>query len=303
MLQQHKDHAEMGTRLYELRKGIEILEDERKKSKANNFSGARRWFRGRFILTIFILWGFLGMGSLLYGEDTTTDALFVDDKGNVGIGKSAPEAKLDVAGTVKADEFTTTNGINLQIPIGTIMAYGGDTTNTTIKKQLEERGWLPCNGDFVSINQYKELHDVIGNAFGGDEKNNSFNLPDMRGRFLRGVAQNVDDSVRNDKNTKDEDKLAKMRDPDAEFRQQSAASGNKGNKVGSVQDDAIGQHKHKYDTNIRTWDERAGFNGKFLYGDGETAALHHDTTGNNVPPGGNETRPKNIYVNWIIKAK
>jgi microcystin-dependent protein len=39
-------------------------------------------------------------------------------------------------------------------------------------------GWLPCNGQTVSIQQYQALFAVIGTTYGGDGKNN-FMLPNL----------------------------------------------------------------------------------------------------------------------------
>src|SRR5215471_21698344 len=69
------------------------------------------------------------------------------------------------------------------IPIGTIMAYGGDTNNASVVTALKNQGWLPCNGDPYSALDYPELASVIGNFFG------NLRVPDLRGRFLRGTDQ------------------------------------------------------------------------------------------------------------------
>jgi len=42
-------------------------------------------------------------------------------------------------------------------------------------------GWLLCQGQQVSVNQYQALFALIGTLYGGDG-NNTFNLPDLRGR-------------------------------------------------------------------------------------------------------------------------
>lgn len=42
-------------------------------------------------------------------------------------------------------------------------------------------GWLLCQGQQLSVNQYQALFALIGNAYGGDG-NTTFNLPDLRGR-------------------------------------------------------------------------------------------------------------------------
>jgi len=42
-------------------------------------------------------------------------------------------------------------------------------------------GWLLCNGQLLSINQYEALFTLIGTTYGGDGRT-TFALPDLRGR-------------------------------------------------------------------------------------------------------------------------
>lgn len=51
-------------------------------------------------------------------------------------------------------------------------------------------GWLECMGQTVSIQQYQALFGVIGFAYGGD-KQNTFGLPDLRGRAVVGQGQGL----------------------------------------------------------------------------------------------------------------
>jgi microcystin-dependent protein len=43
------------------------------------------------------------------------------------------------------------------------------------------RGWAPCNGQVLPINQNQALFELLGTEFGGDG-DTTFALPDMRGR-------------------------------------------------------------------------------------------------------------------------
>lgn len=43
-------------------------------------------------------------------------------------------------------------------------------------------GWLPCDGRSLPIRQYSALFALLGITYGGDGIN-TFNLPDLRGRF------------------------------------------------------------------------------------------------------------------------
>jgi microcystin-dependent protein len=42
------------------------------------------------------------------------------------------------------------------------------------------RGWLPCDGRTVLITQYQVLFAVISNIYGGNLKDGTFNLPNIR---------------------------------------------------------------------------------------------------------------------------
>ena len=43
------------------------------------------------------------------------------------------------------------------------------------------KGWLPCDGRSLTINQHMALYSLLGTAYGGDGIQN-FNLPDLQGR-------------------------------------------------------------------------------------------------------------------------
>ena len=208
---------------------------------------------------------------------TSNLGLEITTYGNVGIGTQRPSERLEVKGVVAADGFRTSAGVSFQsalVPIGTIMAYGGDTLNADIVKKLSEQGWLPCNGAAVSRTGYDDLFKAIGSAFGAGDTTTTFNVPDLRGRFPRGTNQNTG------------------RDPDAAGRRAEPAGGNSLDKVGSVQDDELRSHTHGY---TETY---------YVDKDGNMSGRHWSVKASQTQAtGGNETRPKNIYVNWIIKAK
>ena len=47
-------------------------------------------------------------------------------------------------------------------------------------------GWLKCNGQQISRTTYRALFLAIGTSFGAGDGFNTFNLPDLRGEFIRG---------------------------------------------------------------------------------------------------------------------
>jgi len=48
------------------------------------------------------------------------------------------------------------------------------------------KGWLKCNGAEVDRVLFSKLFAVIGEQFGAGDGSTTFNLPDLRGEFLRG---------------------------------------------------------------------------------------------------------------------
>ncbi|MBQ8676869.1 MAG: tail fiber protein [Alphaproteobacteria bacterium] len=55
--------------------------------------------------------------------------------------------------------------------------------------------WLLCNGQEVSRDDYSELFALIGDNFGAGNGVTTFNLPDYRGKFLRGLGGNSAEDI------------------------------------------------------------------------------------------------------------
>jgi len=179
-------------------------------------------------------------------------------------------------------------------PIGTIVAFPGLINSNN---QLPV-GWKLCDGAPLNSRGFKILHDIIGTRYGdgyGGEKGEDFNLPDYRGYFLRGV----------DDPDGPGGKKAANRDPGKDVRQHSITKDKIGGVVGTIQTDMFQSHQHS-----DWWSPGTGDR----VGKGKNRRLNHPTDrksggpiklDDNVgtPRHGKETRPVNIYVNWIIKAK
>lgn len=65
--------------------------------------------------------------------------------------------------------------------VGFIKPYAGTSIPT---------GYLLCNGAAISRAQYPELFAAIGTTWGAGDGSSTFNVPDLRGYFLRGVGGN-----------------------------------------------------------------------------------------------------------------
>jgi phage-related tail fiber protein len=70
-----------------------------------------------------------------------------------------------------------TDSIVSRVPPGVIMMYGSNTPPS---------GWLECNGAAISRTTYSALFSVIGTTYGSGNGTTTFNLPDLRGEFIRG---------------------------------------------------------------------------------------------------------------------
>jgi len=72
-----------------------------------------------------------------------------------------------------------------RMPIGTILPFAGDVTDSAIAAALEKQGFVPCIGlSLQTGGKYADLFNSIGYNFGG--VGNYFSLPDLRGLFVAG---------------------------------------------------------------------------------------------------------------------
>ena len=145
-------------------------------------------------------------------------------------------------------------------------------------------GYLACEGQAVSRATYSQLFSRLGTMYGAGDGSTTFNLPDLRGQFIRGW-----------------DNGAGL-DPDAATRT-DRGDGTVGNNVGTKQQDAFEDHVHS----ARKWNQTGfdGTGGQNLVGS-DTNGSSPGTSNSSVigsPTGGNETRPTNIYMLYCIKYK
>ena len=54
-------------------------------------------------------------------------------------------------------------------------------------RQVAPEGWLKADGSAVLRTQYAKLFDAVGTIFGTGDGSTTFNLPDLRGEFVRGL--------------------------------------------------------------------------------------------------------------------
>ena len=192
---------------------------------------------------------------------------------------------------------------NLGIPSGVVFPFAGEAA---------PYGYLICDGRAVSRTDYPALFISLGSGalHGAGDGSTTFNLPDYRGKFMRGVDGTAGS------------------DPDKATRTHPKTGAVAGNVVGSVQGHANESHTHIQNahrhsvlgntiasgglTNLGpTGQANSGFAGT-----NGTAGLAYvdiapnpgtnsyvlNSTPTNQDAGGNESRPKNVNVNYIVKV-
>jgi microcystin-dependent protein len=111
-------------------------------------------------------------GRLYHGGDSSVYPMEL-------VSQSQTTANLYVTGTVEATSFTgdgsNLTGIDAGAPAGSIIYHAGSSAPS---------GYVKANGASLSTSTYAALFSAIGYTFGGS--GGSFNVPDLRGEFLRG---------------------------------------------------------------------------------------------------------------------
>lgn len=195
-------------------------------------------------------------------------------------------ADADAVNKLQMETYVTAqiSGASFATPVGLMSEYAGSTAPT---------GWLLCQGQAVSRVTEAALFAVIGTTYGAGDGSTTFNVPDMRGVFPRGV---------------------------------DASRGlDSGRALGSYQADQIASHghtgsasssgsfaSHSHGGVLRDGGYYANGGGSNvgnipLYSPGNTDATSGSisvSTSITINNGGSgsDTRPKNLAVNYIIKT-
>lgn len=136
---------------------------------------------------------------------------------------------------------------------------------------------LECDGSAVSRTTYATLYAVIGTIYGTGDGSTTFNLPDYRGQFLRGYAH------------------GSSNDPDRASRT-DAGGGGTGDNIGTKQTSQYASHTHGTGSGSQFRNFGTGGANSLSTGAGANNELSTQTGSS----GGNETRPRNVYVMFCI---
>ncbi len=183
--------------------------------------------------------------------------------GKVGISSSAPVAQLGVEGSAVISSTLTVKTIMPDNFVGGVMFFA---------KNNCPDGFLKANGSAVSRANYAKLFDAIGTTFGAGDGSSTFNLPDMRGEFVRGA----DDG----------------RGVDS------------GRTLGTAQADAFQGHKHPsggYGPRPAAGTANVFWTTDSAYPNINTGSPTVTDGGNGTPRISSETRPRNIALMSCIK--
>jgi microcystin-dependent protein len=155
---------------------------------------------------------------------------------------------------------------SVNIPVGAILMWGSSNI---------PEGWLELNGQAIDATEYPELASLYG-----------LNLPDFRGYFPRAEGTNSDGTQSG-----------------TLIQKQTFSTAMPTNKF--ITEEA-GEHTHQYTYEIYNIlapfgnDNRVAWEGIKTETKNTSAAGNHTHT---ISGGDSETRPKNIAVKFIIKAK
>lgn len=168
--------------------------------------------------------------------------------------------------------------VTTSVPVGTIVAYGGATAPT---------GWLLCDGSsLLRTGTYASLFTALsisGTPIYGSVDATHFNVPDLRGIFIRGAGTSTTHSNANG----------------------TAFSGT----LGAYQNDKMQGHYHTFGVSSYYIDDvqlmvvgggaYKGFTVRLGSSSSVTNPISDGANGN--PRYGTETNPANLSLNYIIK--
>ena len=168
-------------------------------------------------------------------------------------------------------------------------------------------GYLECNGDPVSRATYAALFAVIGDAYGAGDGSSTFNLPDLRGEFVRGFDNGRDVDV--DSNGNSRGIATSQSDQNKQHNHPASSSVTDTGHRHLPENQTYNNNQadgHDIAVNNRTFGNYGGGSGLGLGPLGNRHFLQNTTTGITVATttandGGGETRPRNISMMYIIK--
>ena len=157
-------------------------------------------------------------------------------------------------------------------------------------------GYLKCNGTAISRSTYAALFAIIGTAHGAGDGSSTFNVPDLRGEFVRGWddGRGIDSgrnfgtaqSDQNEQHNHSATSTASVTDP-GHFHNLLYNNGSFGGSSGAV--------TPRGDNTPTT----PGIDNRIST---KTTGITVSTSTTVANQGGNEARPRNIAMMYVIKT-
>jgi len=184
---------------------------------------------------------------------------------------------------------TTSAGVDPELPpVNTSPVVTGSVTMWPVETPPAD--YLLCDGSAQNRTTFADLFAVLGVIYGDGDGSTTFNLPDYRGRFMRGTDDGAGD------------------DPDAASRA-DRGDGVTGDNVGTRQNFAL--QNITGSLNVGSGSRLTSGSGAFSVSNatssgaatgGNSGELAASFNASNVVETSTETRPRNIYINYIIKT-
>tara|TARA_R110002020_G_scaffold222655_1_gene431585 strand:+ start:2176 stop:3327 length:1152 start_codon:yes stop_codon:yes gene_type:complete len=168
-------------------------------------------------------------------------------------------------------------------------------------------GYLKCNGAAISRTTYAALFAIVGTAHGNGDGSSTFNVPDLRGEFVRGWddGRGVDSSrnfgtAQSDQNKQhNHSATTTVGSHTHTYAFAQGSGGGVGNDFGSSGITSVTQSGGR----LAELEQSGGNDGQDLRG---YTAKTDDTTPTGsttiANQGGNEARPRNIAMMYVIKT-
>jgi len=228
-----------------------------------------------------------GIGAVELKSDATTDNNRAVDTDHIK------------DGAITSDKLDAT-AISVLMPTGTILPYAGANAPGATSPIPD---YLICDGRSLNTYDYRELHAVISNTYGGTAYNpgttdqsgvtTTFNAPDIRGRVIAGL--DVDQGGRSDR-------LTSLSAANLDGQTLGANNGNPGDTgrgANGAQEHTLTEaempsHNHSYSRANGIGADGTGGAGYISLSGATTVDTGGDQAHNNVQP--------TIILNYIIKT-